>query len=146
MKIKSAVFVGLGILCLAALGADKQLKPVRKATTLVGTWELVSEKWNDAREFTAPPAERKSLKFITPTHFIWVWVDPKTKKISNSMGGTYKLEGDSYVETVEFAFGGMEAYVGKQQKFTAKLEGDKWTHSGVLSGGQKLEEIWRKVK
>ena len=94
----------------------------------------------------AGPPERKSLKFITPTHFIWVWVDPKTKKISNSMGGTYKLEGDSYVETPEFAFEGMETYVGKPQKFTAKVEGDKWTHSGVLSEGQKLEEIWRKVK
>jgi hypothetical protein len=146
MRSKSAAFLALGILCLAALGADKQSEPDKQATPLVGTWELVLEKWNDAKEFTGPSAERKSLKFITPTHFIWVHVDPTTKKISNSMGGTYKLKGDSYVETVEFAFEGMEAYVGKEQKFTAKLEGDKWTHSGVLSGGQKLEEIWRKVK
>ena len=146
MKNKSAALVALGILCLAALGADKKSEPGDKATPLVGTWELVSEKWGDAKEFTAPPPERKSLKFVTPTHFVWVWVDPKTKKISNSMGGTYKLEGDAYVETPEFAFEGMEAYVGKPQKFTAKVEGDKWTHSGVLSEGQKLEEIWRKVK
>lgn len=146
MKSKSAAFVALGILCLAALGADKKSEPSNKETPLVGTWELISEKWGDAKEFTAPPPERKSLKFITPTHFVWVWVDPKTKKISNSMGGRYKLEGDSYEETPEFAFEGMEAYVGKQQKFTAKVEGDKWTHSGVLSEGQKLEEIWKKVK
>jgi hypothetical protein len=103
MKNKSAMFIALGFVCLAVLAADKPATPEKKASPLVGTWELVSEKWNDAKEFTPPPATRKSLKFITPTHFIWVHVDPKTKKISNSMGGTYKHEGDSYIETVEFA-------------------------------------------
>jgi hypothetical protein len=121
MEKKSGVFVVLGILCLSVFGADHRTVAAKELSPLVGTWELISEKWNNAKEFTPPPAERKSLKYITPTHFIWVWVDPKTKKISNSMGGTYKLEGDSYVETVEFTFDGMGAYLGKQQKFTAKL-------------------------
>jgi hypothetical protein len=40
----------------------------------------------------------------------------------------------------------MEAYLGKQQKFTAKVDGDKWVHSGVLSQGQKLEENWKRAK
>ena len=40
----------------------------------------------------------------------------------------------------------MGSYVGKEQKFTVKIEGDKWIHSGVLSAGQKLEEIWKRVK
>ncbi len=62
------------------------------------------------------------------------------------MGGTYKHDGDSYIETIEFAFEGREAYLGKEQKFTAKLDGDKWTHSALLSEGQKLEEIWKRVK
>jgi len=146
MKNTSMVSVALGLACLVALAADKPAAPEKKASPLVGTWELVSERWGDAKEFTAPPADRKSLKFITPTHFIWVWTDPKTKKISNSMCGTYKHDGDSYTETIEFAFEGMEAYLGKEQKFTAKLDGDKWTHSGVLSEGQTLEEIWKRVK
>jgi hypothetical protein len=145
MKSKSALFVALGLLCLVALGADNKSESGVNPTSLVGTWELVSVKYNDAKDFTAPTPERKSLKFITPTHFLWVWVNPK-KRITNSMGGTYKLEGDSYVETVEFAFEGMEAYVGKQQKFAARLEGDKWIHSGVLSEGQKIEEIWKRVQ
>jgi hypothetical protein len=145
---RSVLFLTIGFLCLVAFAADKPVsdsKAERKISPLVGTWELVSEKWDTATEFTPPPAERKSLKFITPTHFIWVWVDPK-KKITNSMGGTYTHEGDSYIENPEFAAEGMEAYVGKAQKFTAKIEGDKWTHSGVLSEGQKLVEIWQRVK
>jgi hypothetical protein len=62
------------------------------------------------------------------------------------MGGTYKHEGDPYIETPEFAFEGMAAYVGKAQKFTAKLDGDTWIHSGTLSEGESLQEIWKRVK
>jgi hypothetical protein len=61
------------------------------------------------------------------------------------MGGTYKHDGESYVETVEFVAEGMEAYLKKDQKFTARIEGDRWNHSGQLSEGQKLEEIWKRV-
>jgi hypothetical protein len=76
---------------------------------------------------------------------VWVWVGRK-KKITNSMGGTYKHDGDSYIETPEYGFEGMEAYVTKAKKFTAKVEGEKRTHLGTLSEGQTLMEIWKRVK
>jgi hypothetical protein len=145
MKKATLFFLGAAAFTWFVFAADTAPASKSKPQSLVGTWELVSEKWDDAKTFTSPPAERKSLKFVTPTHFIWVWVDPK-QKISNSMGGTYQLDGTSYIETVQFAAEGMDQYVGKQQKFTARIEGDKWIHSGVLSGGQKLEEIWKRVK
>jgi hypothetical protein len=145
MKATPSVVLSLIAVSVLVVAAQNPSSAGVKSSPLVGTWELMSEKWNDATEFTSPPAERKHLKFITPTHWIWVWVDPD-KKISNSMGGTYTHEGDSYIETVQFAFPGMEAYVGKDQKFVAKLTGDTWNHSGVLSEGQKLEEIWKRVK
>ena len=46
----------------------------------------------------------------------------------------------------KFAFKGMERFTGKGQTFTLKIEGDKWILSGVLSNGNKIEEIWRRVK
>ena len=113
---------------------------------LIGTWELVSTKYGDAKEFSDAPKDETARKFITPTHFIWARYDPKTKTISNSMGGTYTLTGSDYVEMPEFAFKGMERFTGKAQKFTLKIEGDKWIQSGVLSNGNKIEEIWRRVK
>src|SRR5512133_48524 len=111
MKATSALFFALGLGCLVAFAADKPSMPEKKVSPLVGTWEMALEKWNDAKEFTPPPAERKALKFITPTHFIWVHIDPRTKKISNSMGGSYKHDGDAYTETIEFFFEGMDAYL-----------------------------------
>ena len=62
------------------------------------------------------------------------------------MGGRYELKGDSYIETPDFAVDSMVEFVGKPQKFTVKIEGDQWTHSGELSNGQKLVEVWKRVK
>ena len=146
MRIKPFSFVLLSVFTCLLFAAEKSVSTTSVISPLVGTWEIVSVKYGNATTFSDPPADRKSVKFVTPTHFIWIWVNPKTGQVSNSMGGRYKHEGDSYVETVEFAMPRMEVYVGKDQKFTAKLEGDKWIHSGVLSEGQKIEEIWKRVK
>jgi len=146
MKNASRLLLGIVFLSLVAWAADKTSVADKSAPSLAGTWELTMEKYGDAKEFTPASGEHKSLKFVTDTHFIWVWVDPKTKKVTTSMGGRYELKGDSYVETPEFATEGMDAYLGKAQKFTAKLEGDQWTHSGQLSEGMHIEEIWKRVK
>lgn len=147
---KTITMAALATLWLVSVSMDaaenKASNTSPASPTLAGTWEMVSVKYGDATEFTETPKDLRATKFITPTHFIWVHVDPKTKKISNSMGGTYSFRDGQYIETPEFAFEGMEAYIGKAQKFTAKIEGDKWIHSGVLSDGMKLEEIWQRVK
>jgi len=146
MKSTYGLLLGLGLLSLVAWAADKAPLAEKNAPSLAGTWELTMEKYGDAKELTPASTEHKSIKFVTDTHFIWVWVDPKTKKVTTSMGGRYELKGDSYVETPEFATEGMEAYLGKAQKFTVKLEGDQWTHSGQLSEGMHIEEVWKRVK
>jgi hypothetical protein len=143
-KLLATTIIGLALTTIP--GAEAPGAGKLTATALVGTWEMVSTKYGDATESSPVPDDLKSMKFITPTHFIWVHFDPKTKKISNSMGGTYSLSGSTYIEKPEFAFEGMGEFVGKEQKFTAKLDGDKWIHSGELSNGVKLEEIWRRVK
>lgn len=144
MNAKLAGLFIVGALCLVALAADKPAESGKAG--LLGTWEMVSTKYGDAQDFTPPGEDLKALKFITPTHFVWTHFDPKTKKISNSMGGTYTYEGDTYTETPQFAYEGMETYLGKPQKFTVKIEGDKLTQSGALSDGMKIQEIWKRVK
>jgi hypothetical protein len=143
-KLVAATILSLALTTIP--GAEAPGPGKAPATSLVGTWEMVSTKYGDATESSPVADNLKAMKFITPTHFIWVHFDPKTKKISNSMGGTYSLSGSTYVEKPEFVFEGMDEFVGKEQKFTAKFEGDKWIHSGELSNGTKLEEVWRRVK
>lgn len=83
---------------------------------------------------------------ITATHFTWVDYDPKTGKVNSMAGGPYSLKEGAYTETVEFVGQGMESYLGKEQAFTIKIDGDKLTQSGQLSDKMKIEEIWQRVK
>jgi hypothetical protein len=146
MKSAYGLLLGLAFLSLMAWAADKTSTPDKSQPLLAGTWQMTMQKYGDAKELTPAPSDHTSIKFVTDTHFIWIWVDPKTKKITTSMGGRYELKGNSYVETPEYATEGMEDYLGKPQKFTAKVEGDQWTHSGQLSPGTPIEEVWKRVK
>jgi hypothetical protein len=112
----------------------------------LGTWQLVSTKYGDETNFTDYPAERRRIKMITATHFIWVDYATDTKKIGNSAGGPYTLKGNAYIETIEFATEGMEPYAGKKQEFEIRVDGDKLFQSGHLSDGLKIEENWRRLK
>jgi hypothetical protein len=61
-------------------------------------------------------------------------------------GGTYTLTGNSYTEHVDFMnVKEADKFVGKDQPFTIKLEGDTLSLSGTLSNGEKISEIWKRV-
>ena len=63
------------------------------------------------------------------------------------MGGSCGLQGSNYTETIEYFLPeGMKVYLGKEQVFTIKIDGDKLFQSGKLSDGQKIEEVWQRVK
>ena len=112
----------------------------------LGNWRLVSTKYGNETNFTDYRAERRRIKMITATHFIWVDYATDTKKIGNSAGGPYTLKGNAYIETIEFVGDGMEPFAGQKQVFTIKVDGDKLFQSGQLSNGLKIEENWRRVK
>lgn len=56
------------------------------------------------------------------------------------------LNGSSYTEHVDFASDVISAgLVGKDQAFTAKVDGDTFTQTGTLSNGQGLSEVWKRA-
>src|SRR6266581_4247502 len=85
-----------------------------KSSSHLGTWQLVSTKYGDAKDFSEYPKERRRIKMITATHFIWVDYDTTTKKIGSSAGGPYTLQDGAYTETIEFVGEGMEPYLDKK--------------------------------
>ncbi len=63
------------------------------------------------------------------------------------MGGSCQRQGGNYTETIEFYFPeALKEYHNKKQDFRIKVEGDKLIQTGKLSDGQKLEEVWQRVK
>jgi len=134
------------------LGADAQLlsrapnAAAQEKPRIIGTWRLTTTKYGADKEHSPYGGASMRTKIINPTHFVWLEVETASKKILSAAGGKYSLAGNTYTETIDFAGSGMEEYVGKPQKFTVRVEGDKLTQSGELSDGLKIEEVWERVK
>jgi hypothetical protein len=68
--------------------------------------------------------------------------------VTSALGGSYTLKGEAYEEVPEYGVGEglLEALKGKTQSFKWKIEGNKWHHTGKLSTGQTIEEVWERVE
>jgi len=129
----------------ARSAADEPKKAEAKTENkLVGTWKLVSAKY-DGKEFKFPEGATM-LKHVTPTQFMWATYD-KDGKVTRTAGGPYTLKGDKYEEMPEYGIGrDFEAIKGETHSFTWKVEGNKWYHNGKLSTGLTIEEVWERVE
>jgi hypothetical protein len=123
-------------------GSEKKLKK----QDISGTWKLESYRYgNSSSKFISASADRPRVKLITDNGFQWSSYDVSTKRITESAGGSYTLEGDSYTEILEYGFN-MEPYVGTQSNFKIKVEDDMLFLTGKLSTGYPIEEVWQRVK
>jgi hypothetical protein len=117
--------------------AAKEQSPLAK--NLLGTWILVGEP-GKAGEV---PASGGRLKFFTGRHWTVTQADPTTGVTIFHHGGTYTLNGDAYVETVEYATESNKELIKQTFKFTLKVEGDTLTQTGI---GNPYNEVWKRVK
>jgi hypothetical protein len=135
----SFLYLALRVLAAGALGTEFRAEDNK----LVGTWKMISATYNGQE--SDQPKTMLCLKHVTPTHWIWAFIDPATKKITMSAGGTYTIKDDTYVEMPLYTLGqGVEDILEKPQKFTFKIDGNKWHHIGELSSGAKIDEVWEK--
>jgi hypothetical protein len=90
---------------------------------MLGTWQLIS--FADGRVSDANVGE---LKFIGDRHWSVSRLQPSTGRLDYHMGGTYTLEGNQYVETIEYGTGGP---IGQTFTYKLTVEGDKFVQTGV---------------
>jgi len=141
---------GVSAYCLAAFVAlaspsgAARADEVKPDHPLVGTWKLVSAKYGGSK--SSLPERSTTLKHVTPTQFMWTSFD-KEGKVYRAAGGPYTIKDDQYEETPEYGlstdFSGLKA---KAQTFRWKVEGNTWYHTGKLSSGLTLEEVWERVE
>src|SRR5215831_16084570 len=101
-----------------AAAASSQL-----ANDLIGTWVLVGK----PGEVGEAPATGGRLKFLTGKHWTVTQADPKTGLTIFHHGGTYTLNGNEYIENVEYANESTTNLISQAFKFTVKVEGDTLT-------------------
>lgn len=111
---------------------------------LVGTWKLVSAKYG-GKEFKFEEGVT-TVKHVTTTQFMWASYD-KDGKVTRTAGGDYTLRGEVYEETPKYGISSdFDVIKGKAQTFKQKVEGNTWYHTGKLSNGLTIEEVWERVE
>ena len=63
--------------------------------------------------------------------------------MTETFGGSYRLKGDEYIETQDYADYRWKGDNRKSFTFKVKVEGDLMTQLGVGNG---FDEVWKKVK
>ena len=127
----------------AGTGAARPAGPVRGlGPALVGTWELVSTRVTrgDRTVLDERPPTVRALKILNGTHYSLVAL--RNDAFARAAAGRYRVVGDSYSETIDFASGGVVA--GRTYTFHIRVDGDTWTTDGG-SGTDRFHEVWRRV-
>lgn len=151
--MKKILFLPFLFCLIFGFTSIKKVEP--EGVRLKGTWMMVSAKHGD--DDTAKPNKGVlKKKYLTGTHFSWVEYNAKGELISLG-GGTYTLEeGDKYVEVIEYFYPKGSRLLGVSIPFDCKLEGKKWTHTGIIQhreidgetgeyevvDSERLEEVW----
>jgi hypothetical protein len=112
---------------------------------LAGVWRITNRMQEGKIVPVMQSGTRKTIKMLTSNRFQWVAIDPGTKEFFGTGGGTYKFADGKYIENIEF-FSRDNERVGASLTFDGKLQSDGWHHSGLSSRGEKIYEIWNKVK
>ena len=138
--MEKVLLVSVVALMCMVLARSQTSSSHAKKSSLDGTWELLSGQ--------PLPKGARDIKIISEGHFIFVAYHAENGKPLYTGGGTYALHGSSYIEHMDFASDAISGagLVGKDQRFTIKIDGDTFTQTGTLSNGKALSEIWKKAE
>jgi hypothetical protein len=143
IRVTAIVLVTVVVLPVGA-GDEPKKGPdsAKLAKELVGTWVYVGtpDKIEDQ------PKSGGRFKFFTGKHWCITDADPETGKVVFHHGGTYTLDGDTYTETIEYANENTAPLIKKVFKFKIKVEGDKYTQTGVGDDNPFKGEVWKRAK
>jgi len=162
MKIQF-LFAGMILLIFSACSTnnDSESAGQTEAINLEGSWEITEKIDHDGGKTEWEPFGAGLIyqKHLTQTHFTWVGYDPEIDEIVGAGGGSYSLDGNVYIEHIEFFHPVSEGYLGQSIVFEAELKGDTWYHKGstplvefdpevgevVVFDTTNIEEKWVKL-
>ena len=91
-KIPTIIVVAAIVLAFTLVG---QQQTGKGSGTHLGTWQLISTKYGDAKDFADFPNEQRRVKLITATHFTWIQYDTASKKVESMAGTSLPISTDS---------------------------------------------------
>jgi len=126
--MKSRILAITAVAC-AVLPAQQPAKQ-DIAPAIQGAWSL------------SLPNGAKRIKFIADGQWTITQADPATGAVVFHHGGTYTLDGGTYIEKVEFANSSTTGLIGKEHKFELTIEGNVIHQKGI---GNPWTEDWKRI-
>ncbi len=142
MRHISIFGLAAAILAGVSMAAPQAGSDNSSGSRLDGEWELVQSQAAGQGTFK----HRREIKLIADNHFIWVIYDTKSRTPIVMGGGICSLAGNEYTEQLEFGEVRLRGLLDRPQHFQAQSDGMTWRHTGVLSDGSRVQEIWRRVQ
>ena len=133
LLILSAIIIGLVFLFSDFSKAQSSSFDKSK---LVGTWKLCDS--TGKTDLTG----NGRYKIISSNTFAVVEADKKNNFFSGDFIGTYTLENDTYIETIDLTNPSMYQYKGLKNSFKIEFKGDLMYSKGI---GNPYNEIWKRV-
>jgi len=157
-NILSLLIIGIVLSCGDG-GNTTAVKEVEE-NPIKGKWKLYKRMFAPDTTFKINPDTIEYMKIITDGAFIWYQYDKENKNVIAMGGGSYELQGGSYIEHIEFYHPPGDNLEGADIPFKCEINGDEWHHSGyinereydeeigdfVILQERRLEEIWRRVE
>jgi len=117
----------------AAEQAQAAAAPSPLTRQLMGTWVHVGE----PGKVGEAPAKGGFIKLRTERHWAGIVVDPRSGIVTSTHGGTWRVNGGEYEETVDYGGDFQAAIMGKTWRWKLTLEGDTMTKIGINTRGTK---------
>jgi hypothetical protein len=121
LMVISAVLVAVG---------NRTEESAPEAIKIIGSWKLVKARYGDGKMEEMKDGET-AVKIFSATRWAAAFYNNSKKTYDGAGGGTYKLEGDKYTETIEY-FSWDNASAGQTVVFTMKIENGMLHQYGTL--------------
>jgi hypothetical protein len=113
----SVVIAGIALTTMLAASESTTLS----IADVKGSWKVVKARYGNEPEKTYGDNDMSIIKTFTGSRWSCAFFEKTKKEFDGAGGGTYKLSGDSYVETIEY-YSWDKASVGSTATFTLKME------------------------
>ena len=114
---------------------------------LIGEWKLVFQRsvFETHVDTTLAKGDHfpggDQTKILTQTHFAFGRQSDDGENVTAG-GGRYRIEGNSYIEMIEYHTSG--PLVGTEIPFSWEIKNGMWYHQGDFSNF-RLEEVWVRI-
>ena len=125
------------MLLRAAEGTAVAPEPIAQA--LEGVWVHIGEPGN----VRATPRADAPLKFRINGYWTFTRRDPANGTVEQHFGGTYRVRGKEYIETIDYSTDPDDPELKRTLKFTVNVDGDTMTQTGI---GNRYTEVWKRVR